>query len=487
MLSVILEVTDVNGNLLPIDTKDGQALLHTNTSDLVLITRSKFGEVRTPLPGKIAEWMQKTMRTLEDQREGFQNPPMPLIAEPAEKRVSIEKKVAAEKITQPIPLYAAIPTSGWTNIAKLHARRVRASAMAAVETSAKAKAESEAKMITDAGQKEKEKEKGKESSQEKRTRILHACAEQMGCSKPKCGKVHGIWEPTQEAYYQENIRKGKRKNAQGMATCVYALKGMCEHFKTAVCTYRHFTSIVELSKEQEAEVQRGLEGAERLRKCHLRPKVEVVKAKVIQTDSQAAQVKKKAVSFAPNTKEAPTISQPPKRFVRRPLTLDKNICAVHPVLIKTHKNAQNDAEIPKEVEVPQEAEVPKEGGEMWERFMRPPYTQNTVEDTQESKQLRVKAQLEIAAKLQHTALHAVIKVILTRSGSIRLQDLRQALIPFGIDDWARDYAPTFGTVAEFVRRFPTVFEVDEFKFTVTLSAKAFEVAKGIPFGADAPA
>jgi hypothetical protein len=46
----------------------------------------------------------------------------------------------------------------------------------------------------------------------------------------------------------------------------------------------------------------------------------------------------------------------------------------------------------------------------------------------------------------------------------------------GIENWARDFAPHFGTVAEFVRRHSKVLSLNEHTFQVTLSAAAASVA-----------
>jgi hypothetical protein len=93
-----------------------------------------------------------------------------------------------------------------------------------------------------------------------RSPVLHACHLQLDCSRPDCRRVHGAFEPKQTARFRENVEKGTRGRAEGMAACAFALIGACPHYDDGKCQYRHWTHVVQFTRQQVAELTKALRG-----------------------------------------------------------------------------------------------------------------------------------------------------------------------------------------------------------------------------------
>lgn len=275
-LELTLHLTDQRGVMLvPSLSSTNKVAFTAKDANVVLSVSSKFGTIPVPLPLKtLVDWMQQQCQMVVQKQQAA----VPVVKENGSAAGAAAAAAAKENET------------GWTNI---KGKPKKSSSVASVSsTSLKAPSSSSAPSFASV-------------NDGKRSRKLFVCDDNLDCCDKNCVFVHGVFHERQDERFQRAKREAEESDSKkakhdasllGIVACAFGLVGSCAHFKDAVCSYRHFTSIWSLTADQKADLKAALQNVPDASKKHHKRPVETQRPAAV---AVANQPKKATVAVEP--------------------------------------------------------------------------------------------------------------------------------------------------------------------------------------------
>jgi predicted membrane protein len=298
--------------------------------------------------------------------------------------------------------------------------------------------------------------------------LQHACKRELWCNNKICTRFHGRYEPKQKArFLQELYNDTSKDKFPGMVACGFGVFGLCPHYNNASCPYRHFSHILPLSAEQQAELDSALEGVDGLKRCSPLP---VVIAKPA------------AGSYGPKFDSTPIGTVSCAAFDVRAGGSGSGSSASP----ATARISQPSTMAPWSKQIPRTAtiaSIPNGSATAAPISAITAATSATVGPTASGSSSAITATAELKTSLApvvskaSAALHAIVAALLHQTNRrAHVTALGAQLRHHGIASWRNDYSPQLGSLWEFISRSPKVFTIDSVTKTVSLSAAAGAVA-----------
>ncbi len=356
----------------------------------------------------------------------------------------------------------------------------------------------------------------------------------MGCALINCNKIHGKFEPKQEARYQREVAAGKKDPSTGIAVCVFQLVGSCLRYHSGLCTYRHFTAMRELTARQFDEFQAQLAVKSKFevaKQCCPQPVIHYPDGS---TDADDGEEDDSTTSAAPSDGQS---SNRVKAFgggAGVPITSVKlktrsggaassakwsALDTAKPqsmAKVQAEQAAEADAEAAAEAAAAAPPPPVASGKKLKRRDKEHAADSKSTASSASAAPLKPQRILSKSKKGGNTAyttaadeeaaaasaaaaaaaatvpppanpLQAVVGALLhDATRCLHVNSLSDNLSEHGITNWNRDFAPSYGSLAEFIQSYPKVFSYDVHTHFVSLSTAAASVANASLAASNAP-